>query len=164
MKIKKPKDLKKTKISKYSKKKEKDSMKNKKIIKRYEIKNFGRNAGKIWTALNTHGPLNQSALIKNTKLSLNDFYAGIGWLARENKIYKDRIFYKLGETNLTNKIGEKAGKIWRLIDSKGQVDMSSIVKKTQIKIQDAYSALGWLAREDKIKTNCKNKQIRFQLK
>ena len=63
-----------------------------------------------------------------------------------------------------HKIGEQAGKIWRLIDSQGQVDMSSIVKKTQIKIQDAYSALGWLAREDKIKTNCKNKQIKFQLK
>jgi hypothetical protein len=73
-------------------------------------------------------------------------------------------FYQLGETNLTNKIGENAGKILRLISSEWHVNVSSIVKKTKIKIQDAYSARGWLACEDKIKTNYKNKQIIFQLK
>jgi len=113
-------------------------------------KNFGRNAGEIWVTLNTHGPLNQSSLIKNTKLSLKDFYTGVGWLARENKIYKDGTFYRLGETNLTNTIGENAGKVWRLLNSQGEVNVSSIAKTQQIKIQDAYSALGWLACEDKI--------------
>jgi len=113
-------------------------------------KNFGRNAGKIWVALNTQGPINQSSLIKNTKLSLKDFYTGVGWLARENKIYRDGTFYRLGETNLTNTIGENAGKVWRLLNSQGEVNVSSIAKIKQIKIQDTYSALGWLAREDKI--------------
>jgi hypothetical protein len=56
-------------------------------------------------------------LITNIKLSLNDFYAGVGWLAREKNIYKNMTFYQLGETNLTNKIGENAGKILRLISS-----------------------------------------------
>jgi len=127
-------------------------------------KNFGQNAGKIWISLNTFGPQNESSLIKNSKLSLRNFYVGLGWLARENKIYKDGEFYKLGDTNLTNTIGENAGKVWRILASKGQVDISSIAKVTQTTIQDAYTALGWLAREDKIKTTGKNKQIKFKLK
>ena len=131
---------------------------------RNKINEYGRNAGKIWVALNTFGPQNQSSLLKNTKLSINDFYVGVGWLARENKIYKDNIFYTLGETNLTDKIGENAGKIWRTLESQGDVDVTSIAKITQVKVQDVYSALGWLAREDKIKTNYKNKQIKFELK
>jgi len=127
-------------------------------------KNFGQNAGKIWISLNAFGPQNESSLIKNSKLSLKNFYAGIGWLARENKIYKDGTFYKLGDTNLTNIIGENAGKVWKILESKGQVDMSLIAKITQTTIQDAYSALGWLAREDKIKTIDRNKQIKIKLK
>ena len=113
-------------------------------------KSFGRNAGKIWVALNTQGPINQASLIRNTKLPLKDFYIGIGWLACENKICKDGYLYKLGETNLTNIIGENAGKVWRLLNSQGEVNASSIAKLTELKIQDAYSALGWLAREDKV--------------
>ena len=110
----------------------------------------GKNAGKIWVALNTFGPQSQTALIKNTKLSLKDFHAAIGWLARENKIYKNGSIYSLGETNLTNMIGENAGKIWKTLESSGEIDVTNIAKITQIKIQDAYSAIGWLAREDKI--------------
>ena len=114
------------------------------------IENFGQNAGKIWVAINTQGPINQASLIRNTKLPLKDFYIGLGWLARENKICKDGNLYKLGETNLTNSIGESAGKVWNILNSQGEVNVSSIAKLTQLKIQDAYSALGWLAREDKI--------------
>lgn len=40
--------------------------------------NFGRNAGKIWTSLNVHGPLSKDALIKKTRLRENDFYIGVG--------------------------------------------------------------------------------------
>lgn len=128
------------------------------------INEFGKKAGKIWVTLNTYGPQNQSSLLKNTKLSLSDFYIGIGWLARENKIYRDKLFYNLGETNLTNKIGENAGKVWRLLESQGEIDVTSISKITQVKIQDVYSALGWLAREDKIKTNYENKETKYKLK
>ena len=131
---------------------------------RDKINEYGKYAGKIWVALNTYGPQNQSSILKNSKLSMNDFYTGLGWLARENKIYRDNLFYKLGETNLTNKIGDNAGKVWKLLDSKGEIDVSSIAKITQVKIQDVYSALGWLAREDKIKTNYKNKQLKYELK
>ena len=111
---------------------------------------IGTNAGKIWITLNKSGPQNQSSIIKNTKLTLRDFYEAVGWLAREDKIYKDGVFYNLGQTNLTNKIGEDAGKIWRLLENTHEVHLSSIAKLTEIKVQDAYSALGWLARENKI--------------
>jgi len=126
-------------------------------------KNFGRNAGKIWTALNVHGPLKRSSLIKETRLKENDFYAGLGWLARENKIYKNSQAYELKETNLTSKIGADAGKVWSLLNSQGKCNVSNIAKITKIKIQDAYSALGWLAREDKIRIS-KGRQINYVLK
>ena len=111
---------------------------------------FGRNAGKVWTTLNTRGQLNEPTLLKNTRLTTNDLYAAVGWLARENKIYKEGTYYKLGQTNLTNKIGEDAGRIFKVLESHKEVDISSIAKIANIKVRDAYSALGWLAREDKI--------------
>jgi len=50
------------------------------------IDSFSRAAGKIWKALDKYGPLNQEELVRKTKLNKNDFFAGVGWLARENKI------------------------------------------------------------------------------
>ena len=55
---------------------------------RFITENVGANAGKVWTTLDMHGPLTFTNLLKNTRLSLNDLYAAIGWLARENKIQK----------------------------------------------------------------------------
>ena len=125
---------------------------------------FGINAGKVWTTLNMHGPLTSSNLLKNTRLSLNDLYAAIGWLARENKIYKNGSKYELKETNLTDKIGLDAGKVWNALNSQRDIDVSTIAEIAQVNRRDAYSALGWLARENKIKTRCRKKQIKFELK
>lgn len=133
------------------------------IFLRGITKKFGANAGKVWTTLEINGPLTFSNLLKNTKLSLNDLYVAIGWLARENKICKNGFYYQLGETNLTNLVGDNAGKVWRVLNSQGEASISSISKLTQIKIQDAYSAVGWLAREDKIKGEKTNKN-QFLLK
>ena len=129
----------------------------------YNIDDYGWNAGKIWNLLNIHGPLNQSSIIKNANLSINDFFIGIGWLARENKISKEIDFYKLGNTNLTNEIGENAGKIWKLLDSQGKTDISTITKLTEMKVEDIYLAIGWLSRENKIKFLCKDNQLIFEL-
>jgi hypothetical protein len=125
---------------------------------------FGRNAGKVWVALNTRGPLNEATLIRNTKLSENELYAAVGWLARENKIHKDGNLYRLGQTNLTSRIGTNAGKVWNTLYSQKEVDISSISRTNQIDVKDAYSALGWLAREDKIEgTKPKTNQLKFKL-
>jgi hypothetical protein len=126
---------------------------------------FGRNAGKIWVALNTKGPLNENSLIKNTKLTENELYVAVGWLARENKIYKDGNLYRLGQTNLTGKIGVNAGKVWNTLNTQKEVDISSISRIAQIDLRDAYLALGWLARENKIEdTKPKTNQFKYKLR
>ena len=131
------------------------------------IEECGTNAGKLWQALNSYGPLAESRLKSITKLQEDDFFAAVGWLARENKICKDGAMYKLGETNLTNKIGGNAGKLWETLHTWGAIDVLSIAKLTRIEEVDAYSALGWLAREDKIqasKGKSKEQPIKFRLK
>ena len=153
----------KAKISKSSKINENETCK----IKEFDdldIKNYyGWSAGKIWNALNKYGPLNQSSIIQYTKLSLNEFFIGVGWLARENKISKDMKCYKLGNTNLTCEIGENAGKIWQLLDFQGKADISTITKLTDMEIEEVYSVIGWLSRENKIKLFHKDRKLIYEL-
>ena len=112
--------------------------------------NFGKNAGRLWTILNEKGSLEKSKLLKITKLENRDFCSAVGWLARENKILKEGEQYKLGNTNLNPEIGTNAGKLWEIMNHWGEVDVSSIKRLASIDENDIYSALGWLAREDKI--------------
>jgi hypothetical protein len=128
------------------------------------INNYGRTAGKIWKTLSIHGPLDEENLIKKSRITKKDFYAGVGWLARENKIFKTGTEYQLGETNLTNDIGSNAGKVWNTLNTTNEIDVSAIAKISQITSKDAYSALGWLACEDKIKTHGNDKKLKFKLK
>ena len=125
-------------------------------------------AGKIWKTLNKNGVLTESTLKKNTRLTDKEFFAAVGWLARENKISKTGVKYQLSETNLTYKIGNAAGKVYKVIVRKGgEIDVTSISRITHIKTNDAYSALGWLARENKIYTVqdvTNNDQIKVRLK
>jgi len=111
---------------------------------------FGRNAGAVWKTLNVHGPLPETRLMELTKLHEDEFHAAVGWLARENKICKTGSVYKLGETNLTTKIGESAGKLWKILETHGTFDTTDLSTWAQIEERDAYTALGWLARENKI--------------
>ena len=114
------------------------------------IKSFGNNAGKLWDTLDTEGPQVQTKLLKRTNLRNEEFYSAIGWLARENKIYKDKRTYKIGETNLTEKIGSDAGKVWQVLGGSNEIDVNAISRLTKIEKMDCYSALGWLACEGKI--------------
>jgi len=122
------------------------------------MKSFGHNAGKLWETLGTEGPQVQTKLIKKTKLRENEFYGAIGWLARENKIFRDKKTYKIGETNLTEKIGSDAGKVWETLCKNNEVDISSISRLAKIEKRDCYTALGWLAREGKITAKIKVKR------
>ena len=127
------------------------------------IDNYGRMAGKIWKNLSAYGPQDEKNLIKKCKINNKDFYAAVGWLARENKICKIGLKYKLGETNLTDDIGNNAGKVWNALNRLKDTDVLTIADISKIKLNDAYSALGWLAREDKIEA-LSGKQLRFKLK
>ncbi len=131
------------------------------------INSFEQSVGKVWKALNSKGPLTENKLIWGTKLENNMFYSAVGWLSRENKICKEDDTYKLGETNLTSKIGKDAGKVWRVLDTWGEVDVISISRLARIEEEDASSAIGWLAREGKIEgraINAEENKIKFWLK
>jgi hypothetical protein len=120
------------------------------------VEEFGRNAGKVWSTLNSYGPLSEAKLMNTTMLNENALYAAIGWLARENKVRKEVFFYKLGETNLTDAIGEKAGKIWNVLCNQKEIDIATagkiLMQMGQMNEKDVFSALGWLAREGKLET------------
>ena len=116
------------------------------------VKTFGYNAGKVWDVLEKDGPQVQSKLMKKADLREDEFYSAIGWLARENKICRDKRTYKIGETNLTTAIGNNAGKVWSVINRDDELDVTAISRMAKIGKQDCYTALGWLAREGKITT------------
>ncbi len=51
-----------------------------------EINNIGSNAGLVWTALNSNGKMTETKLKKETGLASAEFFAALGWLAREGKL------------------------------------------------------------------------------
>ena len=82
-------------------------------------------------------------------------------------VNSDKMKYELGETNLTPKIGKDAGKVWRVLDTWGEVDVSSISRLARLEENDVFSAIGWLAREGKIEgriINAEENKIKFWLK
>jgi hypothetical protein len=123
---------------------------------------FGENAGKIWRALDGEGSLNKVQLLEITQLTENELHAGLGWLARENKICReDEDFYRLDNTNLVPEVGKNAGKVFKVMDIWGEVDPPILQKLVGADETEIYSALGWLACEDKIYVDEKSK---FNLK
>jgi len=114
------------------------------------VKSYGNNAGKIWETLEEYGPQVQTKLIEKAQLTEDEFYGAIGWLARENNVRKDRRTYKIGETNLTDEIGANAGKVWEVLKKRNDLDVTTISRLSKVSKKDCYSALGWLAREEKI--------------
>ncbi|MFH1101773.1 MAG: winged helix-turn-helix domain-containing protein [Methanobacteriota archaeon] len=131
------------------------------------VDEFSRNAGNVWDVLQKYRTLSQITLVEATKLDEHQLNTAIGWLARENKICKNGNDYELKETNLTEKIGGDAGRVWRVLETWGDLDITSLVRVTQINENDLFSALGWLARENKIDTKIgqsREGQVRYQLK
>lgn len=51
-----------------------------------EINNIGNNAGLVWNALNASGKMTETKLKKETGLASAEFFAALGWLAREGKL------------------------------------------------------------------------------
>jgi len=123
---------------------------------------FGQNAGEIWKLLNERGPLTKEEIQESTKQKDDDFFVGVGWLAREDKISVDeKNQFKLSSTNLTPKIGRTAGRIWRILDIWEEADISTMKRLSEVDESQIQIALGWLAREDKI---CVNEKEKFNLK
>lgn len=116
------------------------------------IEQFGRNAGKVWNVLNnSNNLLTDFKLMDLTSLREYELYIAIGWLAKENKIRKEGEYFRLDNTNLTNQIGKNAGIIWRFLFKEGDITIHNLLFKLRIDEKEIYSAIGWLARENKIK-------------
>lgn len=117
----------------------------------HSIEQFGRNAGIVWNVLKENNYLSDSDLIELTSLREYELYIAIGWLARENKIKKEGECFKLDASNLDYEIGQNAGKLWQLLYNEGDFKIKDLLNKLDINEKDTYSAIGWLARENKIK-------------
>jgi len=62
------------------------------------------------------------------------------------------------------KIGETAGKIWKFLDEKGEANMTQLKKGVKADPNLILQAIGWLAREDKLQVNNKERFITYTLK
>ena len=51
---------------------------------------------------------------------------------------------------MKTKIGEMAGKVWRILGEKEDVPVSRLPQILKEKGEIVYQSLGWLAKEDKI--------------
>jgi hypothetical protein len=51
----------------------------------------------------------------------------------------------------TSAIGINAGKLWSILNTSGESNLSGLKKKTKLDDRQLYLALGWLSREGKIK-------------
>ena len=114
------------------------------------LRTFGNNAGKVWDILEEFGPQVQTKLVEKAQITDDEFYGAVGWLARENKVRKDKRTFSIGETNLTSEIGTNAGKVWNILKKRNDIDIATIARLSKVKKNDCYFALGWLARENKI--------------
>lgn len=64
---------------------------------------------------------------------------------------------------MKEKIIETAGKTWRTLGEKGELNIAQLPKVLKEDDAVVYQALGWLAREDKINYTVKNKQTTVSL-
>jgi hypothetical protein len=53
-------------------------------------------------------------------------------------------------------IGENAGIVWRTLESKGSLSFEELQTETNLNLLQVFTAVGWLAREDKISFNKEN--------
>jgi len=51
---------------------------------------------------------------------------------------------------LKQTIGENAGHIWRLLNEKDEMQLTELLKISEIEESEFNRSLGWLAREDKV--------------
>ena len=49
-----------------------------------------------------------------------------------------------------NDIGDKAGRVWQLLDERGEMTPTAVSKDLGMKPAEIDRAIGWLAREDKL--------------
>jgi transcription initiation factor IIE alpha subunit len=61
-------------------------------------------------------------------------------------------------------IGQTAGMVYRFLEKKGEASTTEILKEVKVPSDVLYMALGWLAREDRIKFDRVRKTLKVSLK
>ncbi len=65
---------------------------------------------------------------------------------------------------MTNAIGETAGKVWKFLDQKGEATLNQMKKGVKAEPNLILQAIGWLAREDKLQIEKKDRYLTYSLK
>ena len=60
-------------------------------------------------------------------------------------------------------IGENAGIVWSTLENKGSLSFEELQAETNLDQLQLFTAIGWLAREDKISFNKENDIISVRL-
>jgi len=58
--------------------------------------------------------------------------------------------------DIVEKFGENAGKIWRILEKRGSLTQTELMKTAKLNEEELYTAIGWLARENKVCINDTN--------
>ena len=61
-------------------------------------------------------------------------------------------------------IGETAGKVWRLLNENGGASLSQLKKGVKVDPNLILQAIGWLAREDKLRIEKNGRYVIYSLK
>ena len=61
-------------------------------------------------------------------------------------------------------IGANAGKLWTIIANNGEISLAGLKKLSGLDDRQLFMALGWLAREDKVKFSQAKARVLVELK
>jgi Mn-dependent DtxR family transcriptional regulator len=61
-------------------------------------------------------------------------------------------------------IGDTAGEVWSFLNEKGEVTLSQLKRGLKVDPNLILEAIGWLAREDKLRIEKKGRYVTYSLK
>ncbi len=65
---------------------------------------------------------------------------------------------------MIEEIGTAAGEIWNLLNERGELSITGVVKEINAPQSTAYMGLGWLARENKLEFVKKSRGVLVKLR
>ena len=65
---------------------------------------------------------------------------------------------------MKDKLGELAGEVWRFLEEEGETSVSGVSREINAPKSKVDMAIGWLAREDKVKFVEKGRGTAIRLK
>jgi hypothetical protein len=68
------------------------------------------------------------------------------------------------EGAMIHSIGDTAGKVWKFLEEKGEANLTQLKKGVKADPNLTLQAIGWLAREGKLRIEQKERYITYALK